>query len=534
MSQEPDVADLIGQESFVIPSAPLEAASFERELDQQEERVTERADSETEALSAQIPAGGAPDSADSVAALAQVSDAEGPASNGMQEQLEMDLPDGIPDPIRDGRMSLPEFPEGMDMEHSAANEPPDILPAFDTPDVMNPDGTPVVNNLFADEMLEPEVPTEARILMGDRDVESVPAQRPAPRSARSEMPSVAASVAASAAASLSSGAGAGAPTSDPLRVRDPKPSIQADVIDSARVITPVAAVGSDSSATEGTKKHDNLVFEYGPLTGFAHQIGNLIDQNAVSATGAMKLRDTVNRLISVAVQENPTELFDEDGVPFPANTEMGLNGRQMVLSKLRDGLKKGLPLGEDGEWEVQSSNTSLVKLVESAVDGEIKRVSESMKLLAVPTLAQSVVGGVANMFKGFTHNGEKAGDVREFRNHQLNESLAFLERTAKDFKQNAGDAGWMAENGASAMHSARQHRDRIGDLASELSGRLDQGIFSKRLKGISEAFGEAETTSNDEKSKKELAQMIESITEMMTKLADKVKNMFQSVRKPQP
>ena len=529
MSQETDAAEINALDSFTIPSVPLEVASFEREHDQQDERAVERSNTPDENADAQA-AGSSPQE------TAALQHAEVTVADAVVEpsQLEIDLVDGVPDPVRDGNMALPQFPADMDMQHGTADEPPDLLPEFDTPAVMNPDGTPVINRFFVDEMLEPEITTEARMVMREGADGTVRAPlnsiipSPGTRPARPALPPL--SSASGPAAAVAAVASAATPI--PLRAPKAEPEAASDAA------KPVDLSDPKTPSPEVTQaqppKADNLVFEYGPLAGFAHQIGNLIDQNAVSANGAMKLRDTVNRLISVAVQENPTALFNERGIPFPANTEQGLDGRMTVLQKLKTGLTKELPPTEVGDWEVQSSNGNLVKLVETAVHGEIARIEGAKNLLQPPTLAQAVIGGVSNVVKGLLHNGEKAADVREFRNHQLNESLASLEGTAKEFKKNAGDAGWMASHGNAALLSARDHRERIGDLAADLSGQLDQGLFSKRLKGISEDFGEAHDTVAEEKAKKELAQMIESITDMVTRLAEKVKNLFQPLKKPQP
>lgn len=317
---------------------------------------------------------------------------------------------------------------------------------------------------------------------------------------------------------------------------NPKPGIQllggpsADFIDVEARLRPeldmekiLAALREDSNA----HKHDSdYVFNHGPLESFSHQINETLKNAADIPEVAEAFQTHVNRAFHLAVGENYTALFNADGAPRLDNSEEGLSARLLVLDSMVMHYKSlASPLAADLAMAGYRSQ-EMIDSVSRAVEFERRRIAMLQERLAPPTIGESLFNSLKQTAGKLFANGDVAGDVRDYQNRNIAQSLRSLRDIGTEIRHNAGNRDWIGANGQRAMDESERLQKGLKQITDGLGTRLNHRAIKTQLDEIKDIFSSASLTVDDEEFKKKLKAFAESIVAMVERMVTAVQKRF--------
>jgi len=278
----------------------------------------------------------------------------------------------------------------------------------------------------------------------------------------------------------------------------------------------------------------DLVFNFGPMEPYAKQINEQV-KNSISIPQLTEaVQFYVNKSFHQAVHEASTALYEPDGTPRNLKTLEGLNARIDVLerteklfqtnfSELKGRLVDAGYPGQDIEGQVSRDIANQAKSLQA-------RASATRPM----TLADSILMGAANQFNKLTASGDYAGDVRDYRNRRLNETLMQLRDIGADVRYNAGKADWERADGkAAAAESERLFRDLMG-LTKGKETQLNTRAINAQMEEILENFEYGAKQSGDADLKKRMKAMAEAMAALVERITNVVKRAFSRFDAPSP
>lgn len=278
----------------------------------------------------------------------------------------------------------------------------------------------------------------------------------------------------------------------------------------------------------------DLVFKFGPLEGFAKQINEQVKNTTSIPELTEAVQFYVNKSFHQAVQANITGLYDTDGTPLNMKTPEGVAARVETLKQaaLRfeanfDELKRRLiRAGYPAE--------SISDQVVSDIGLQISRLEASMKATRPMTLADSLLMSASNAWGKYTANGDHAGDVRDFKNRRINETLMKLRDIGADVRFNAGKHQWERADGkAAAAEGERLYRDLMG-LTKGRETHLNSRAINAQVEEIMENFEQGAKNAADGDLKKRMKQIAEGMAALIERITNVVKRAFSRFDAPSP
>lgn len=278
----------------------------------------------------------------------------------------------------------------------------------------------------------------------------------------------------------------------------------------------------------------DLVFKFGPLESFAKQINEQVKNTTSIPELTEAVQFYVNKSFHQAVEANVVGLYDTDGTPLNMKTPEGVAARVTTLQDAAERFKvnfKELKVRlVDAGYPADTINYQVL----SDIGLQVTRLQKSMESTRPMTLADSLLMSASNAWGKYTANGDHAGDVRDFNNRRINETLMKLRDIGADVRFNAGKHEWERADGkAAAAEGERLYRDLMG-LTKGRETHLNSRAINAQVEEIMESFEQGAKNAADGDLKKRMKQIAEGMAALIERITNVVKRAFSRFDAPSP
>lgn len=278
----------------------------------------------------------------------------------------------------------------------------------------------------------------------------------------------------------------------------------------------------------------DLVFKFGPLEGFAKQINEQVKNTTSIPELTEAVQFYVNKSFHQAVEANVVGLYDTDGTPLNLRTPEGIEARIATLRAASAGFAKNFMELNERLILAGYPSEDIRGQVVGSIALQIDRLTNSLKGTRPMTLADSLLMSASNAWGKYTANGDHAGDVRDFKNRRINETLMKLRDIGADVRFNAGKHEWERADGkAAAAEGERLYRDLMG-LTKGRETHLNSRAINAQVEEIMENFEQGAKNAADGDLKKRMKQIAEGMAALIERITNVVKRAFSRFDAPSP
>lgn len=313
---------------------------------------------------------------------------------------------------------------------------------------------------------------------------------------------------------------------EPLSIGGPHADfidVQGEVMDETTLQMIAAAVQADIGRS---KADSNIIFNHGPMAELAKQFNELIKNQCPHAGVTEALQHHMNIAFHDAAQEFNSVLFREDGTPNNERTLTGLAARKDALeaARVRFSTNAGQLMGalNAAGYPIRD----LHQMIDSNMTNRVKQMESMMESSRPMTLGDSLIMGIQDKFAKTFSNGDMAGDVRDYNNRVLNDSLFKLKHVSAEIRFNAGKPVWESGDGRAAQAEASKLLREIEEITkgreSSINARTLKAHMDEAQQNISEAAG----LTADPDLQERLREIAKNMAAMVERIVNTIKKAF--------
>lgn len=307
--------------------------------------------------------------------------------------------------------------------------------------------------------------------------------------------------------------------------------VQGEVMDETTLQMIAAAVQADIARS---KADSNIIFNHGPMAELAKQFNELIKNQCSNGGVTEALQHHMNIAFHDAAQEFNSVLFREDGTPNNERTLPGLAARKDALeaARVRFASNAGQLMGalNAAGYPIRD----LHQLIDSNMVNRVKQMESMMESSRPMTLGDSLIMGIQDKLAKTFSNGDLAGDVRDYNNRVLNESLFKLKHVSAEIRFNAGKPVWEGGDGRAAQAEAAKLLREIGEITKGRETSINARTLKAHMDEAQENISEAAGLTADPDLQERLREIAKNMAAMVERIVSTIKRAFSHLDAPKP
>ena len=313
---------------------------------------------------------------------------------------------------------------------------------------------------------------------------------------------------------------------EPLAIGGPHADfidVQGEVMDETALQMIAAAVQADIGRS---KADSNIIFNHGPMAELAKQFNELIKNQCPHAGVTEALQHHMNIAFHDAAQEFNSVLFREDGTPNNERTLTGLAARKDALeaARVRFSNNAGQLMGELNAAGYPIRD--LHQVIDSNMTNRVKQMESMMESSRPMTLGDALIMGIQDKFAKTFSNGDMAGDVRDYNNRVLNDSLFKLKHVSSEIRFNAGKPAWESGDGRAAQAEASKLLREIEEITKGRESSINARTLKAHMDEAQQNIAEAAGLTADPDLQERLREIAKNMAAMVERIVNTIKKAF--------